>query len=116
MEIKQRLKNWYNITLEIGVLEKTLKSATENQADNEYIQTTKEKLNALYKEKTDIFNAINRLEDCRERAVLFERYINGSQWDKICDIINYEWSNAHRIHQKAIKSLEKILEEGDGNG
>lgn len=116
MDIKQRLKNWYNITLEISVLEKSLRSATENQADNEYIQTTKEKINALYKEKTVIFNAINQLEDCRERTVLFERYINGLKWKEIRRIINYELTHTYRIHQRAIKSLEKILKEGDGNG
>lgn len=55
---------------------------------------------------TDIFQAIERLTDERERLVLTLRYIKGLKWEEIAVEMHVEWAQVHRIHAKALKHFK----------
>ncbi len=41
----------------------------------------------------------------RERYLIRSRYINGMNWEKICEDMSYSWKQTHRIHSEALKIL-----------
>ena len=53
----------------------------------------------------EIENAIERLEDPKERAVLRLYYAQGLTWEEVCVAVNYSWRQTHRIHARALKAL-----------
>lgn len=60
----------------------------------------------------EIENAIEKLEDPKERAVLRLYYAQGLTWEEVCVAVNYSWRQTHRIHARALKALrtEKATE------
>lgn len=74
--------------------------------------------NKIYKEmaelidlKIEIRETINKVENNDERLYLRYRYINFYSWKQICSELNYSSTSVKRIKDKAIKSVEKILEK-----
>lgn len=59
----------------------------------------------LFKEITD---QIEQLGNDRERQVLFERYIKGEKWERICVNIGLNWTHTHRIHKKALENFKMV--------
>ena len=53
-----------------------------------------------------VMEAIESVEDERERDVLFYRYIKGMTWWKIAEKTNYSERQAHRLHGSALAHLE----------
>lgn len=63
-----------------------------------------EELNEIYKQERDMRRAFKMLSDT-ERTLMELRYIQCLTWEHICVQIGYEYSNTHRIHQRAMKGL-----------
>lgn len=41
------------------------------------------------------------------RVALRYHYIDGHKWEKVCVLMSYSWRQIHRIHDYALKQLEK---------
>lgn len=63
-----------------------------------------------YREMEFIEKSISTLPE-REKRLMRLRYIDGKKWEEICLMMNYEWTQIHRIHGEALK---KIQERYDG--
>lgn len=66
--------------------------------------------NAIWDEKIElqhrIEDAIAELEPL-EQALIRMRYIDGMNWERICVDLCYSWKQIHRIHRRALASLER---------
>ena len=58
----------------------------------------------------DILSLIDGLSDERYRAVLLLRYIRCESWVKISMEMDYQEAQIYRLHGKALKELNEILE------
>lgn len=66
----------------------------------------REKLAELVALQLDIERAIETLDPI-ERDLVRLRYIDGLEWHQVCAAINYEWTQTHRIHARALQKLKK---------
>lgn len=57
-------------------------------------------------ERNRIDEAVDKLDDPRERLVLNLRYIQGMPWQEVYWRIGCEWRTMFRIHAEAIKHLD----------
>lgn len=62
----------------------------------------------IISEQIEIEKGIDKLSDPVEKAVLRYRYIDNMDWEDIQIMIGYERSQTYRIHDSAIKNLQKI--------
>lgn len=59
--------------------------------------------------KDEIKGVIDTLSSSDERHVLSYRYINGMKWEEMAVRLSYSWRQMHRIHSRALKSVEKKM-------
>lgn len=57
-----------------------------------------------------VTEAISRLTDNRQKAVLEWRYLNGKHIEEIAVIMNYSYKQVCRIHGKALEAVKDVLE------
>lgn len=134
MTTKEWLNRGYKIDAEINALlgeqQRALLLATNAVAntEGEKVQTSKrnttedkfiayasyselinKRIDELYKIKTEIMRAINRVKDGRLRQLLILRYIKFEKWEQIADNLNYsrEWITK-ALHPRALMAIEKI--------
>lgn len=72
-----------------------------------------QKRDELIRKHEEIEQAIDSLEDIRERTVLRLRYIKGLRWEDICYSTGYEWAQTHRIHKRALNRVNRIKLKDD---
>ena len=60
----------------------------------------------LVKLKTDIREAINKMENVDEKLLLRYRYINFLNWEEICVNLNVSMRTVHRLHSLALQHLK----------
>lgn len=73
----------------------------------ETLYECKDKANAALR---DILNAIDSLNDERQKALLTMRYINGASYPEIMRALNYEEAQTYVIHGRALIGINKWLE------
>ena len=68
------------------------------------------KLNAELKRKrnarAEIMAAIEKLPNETEKLVLKFRYINGWKWERIAEMLGYEYRHVTRLHGNALSHLD----------
>lgn len=69
-----------------------------------------DELNKLLEEQVYIETMIKGLEPV-ERLLIRAKYIDGLQWESICNIIGYSWAQTHRIHSHALEKLGNIAQD-----
>lgn len=78
------------------------------------IEKTQEKICAARYQRIKVFQevkeAIEQLPTATEREVMSYRYLRLMEWEKISGKIDIDLRQIYRIHDKALKSIEKILE------
>ena len=78
------------------------------------IEKTQEKICAARYQRIKVFqevkDAIEQLHTATEREVMSYRYLRLMEWEKISGKIDIDLRQIYRIHDKALKSIEKILE------
>ena len=57
-----------------------------------------QEVDRLVKLKTDIREAVNRMENVDEKLLLRYRYINFLNWEEICVNLNVSMRTVHRLH------------------
>lgn len=58
----------------------------------------------------EVLDAINAVPDEMQKTVLTLRYVEGLDWFKISEAINYEISNTYILHGRALWTVKKWLE------
>ena len=119
--IRENIKNLEDRLLEID----TKLQKTTNTLQTDIVQTTKDsdKWTLLIQKRMDveelinaeickgleemkyIENAISKLEG-REKLIMRYRYIDCMKWEKICVLLNYDWSYVHSIHASILKKIK----------
>ena len=66
----------------------------------------KEKLKSLAAEQLAIEEAVAALPQIH-RAIIRLYYLEGLTWSKVCQEINYSWSQTHRKHREALRMLRE---------
>jgi DNA-directed RNA polymerase specialized sigma subunit len=106
MNIKQQLKELHVINLLIAALYETIERDRRESAyyqDDSYLY---EEIKELEERKQATLTLISELDDERQKAVLIERYLNGSKWEEVATAVNYSRNTVFRIHRQALKQLE----------
>lgn len=55
----------------------------------------------------DIEEAVNKLEDTRDRQLIRKRYIEGKTWELIAVEMNYTWRWTLELHDRIIRKIER---------
>ena len=78
------------------------------------IEKTQERINAARYQRIKVFHevkdAIEQLPTAAEREVMSYRYLRLMEWEKISGKMDVDLRQVYRIHDKALKNIEKILE------
>ena len=67
------------------------------------------KIDELYKVKSEILDAIDKLEDSRERIALRVYYIDMKTWEEVAVELHYSWRATMYVRKTALKHIEEIL-------
>ena len=67
------------------------------------------KIDELYKVKSEILDAIDKLEDSRERIALRVYYIDMKTWEEVAVELHYTWRQTMRIRKAALTKIEVII-------
>ena len=67
-------------------------------------------IDRLYKIKNEIMSAIDKVEDYRLHDLLVNRYINFYIWEKIAEDMDYSVVHIYRLHGKALKEFQNVME------
>lgn len=58
-----------------------------------------------------LMEALSRLTE-RERYIIFERVLNGREYNKLADGMNLRYNSTASIYRRAIQKLKRALKEG----
>lgn len=73
----------------------------------ESVQAQEDKLNRI---RTEILDAISKVEDNTLATLLTEYYVNGRTWEEVAVAISYSFEHLHRcLHPKALRKIEDII-------
>ena len=64
--------------------------------------------------KAEILATIMQLRDRRQRLVVMEYYVEMKTFEEVAVDIHYSWKQTHRIHARALKAVDEILNENRG--
>lgn len=76
-----------------------------NEINTNYERQREKLLDAM----TEVERLIERLDDPKARELMRCRYLDGMDWEDVCEAINYSWSQTHRIHGKALNDLLNLI-------
>lgn len=76
---------------------------------DELERVIKNDIEKLLKLKLEIRNTISSVPDNEEKLLLQHRYLNFMNWSDICDSMCVSDRTVHRIHIRALTSVDNIL-------
>ena len=112
---KEYLGQLKNGNLRIQVLEKQKRKLMSGKGNFESL-TDKvmdiqaeidNKIDGLLALKKVIINSLDVVENNLYYAILFEKYVNLSTWEKMAEIFNYDYKHLQRMHLKALAEYER---------
>ena len=68
-------------------------------------------IDKLYQTKNEILDAIEKLEDSRERIALRVYYVDMKTWEEVAVALHYSWRQTMYIRKSALKNFEKLCIE-----
>ena len=66
----------------------------------------------LLEQKLEIKKTIDLVSDKTEMLLLQQRYLQFMNWDEVCESMSISKRTAHRIHGRALNSVDEILKVG----
>lgn len=60
--------------------------------------------------RAEILRMCRRVEDNTLAALLIEYYVNGKTWEQVAVGLGCSWRHVHRLHARALKKLEEVIE------
>ena len=91
--------------LEVGVMKIIELKQKINQRIDEFVDR-----------KSEIESIIEKVEDADQVKVLRKRYLEYKPWELIALEVGCKYRNVHYIHSDALKTVESLLKDGEGNG
>ena len=79
---------------------------------DELERVIKNDIDKLLKLKIEIRNTIDSVSDSEERLLLHHRYLHFMNWEEICESMYVSERTVHRIHGRALNSVDEILKVG----
>ena len=108
---KDELSQYRSIKNEISQIERRIKAMDGRTDDVGATQSLRdlyhEKLQELTACQLRIEKAIESLSST-ERVLMRMRYIDGADWIRVAETINYEWAQTHRLHAKALAKIKDL--------
>lgn len=77
---------------------------------SDYIDETVDKLVDL---KYQLIQAIEQLDDSRERTIIWMKYISSKSWDEISKELQISKTTLFILHDEAVKKIEKCTKKDD---
>ena len=77
---------------------------------SDYIDETVDKLVDL---KYQLIQAIEQLDDSRERTIIWMKYISSKSWGEIAEELQISKTTLFILHDEAIKKIEKCTKKDD---
>ena len=77
---------------------------------SDYIDETVDKLVDL---KYQLIQAIEQLDDFRERTIIWMKYISSKSWDEISKELQISKTTLFILHDEAVKKIEKCTKKDD---
>lgn len=77
---------------------------------SDYIDETVDKLVDL---KYQLIQAIEQLDDSRERTIIWMKYISSKSWDEISKELQISKTTLFVLHDEAVKKIEKCTKKDD---
>lgn len=81
---------------------------------SEFAESLNDRANEATREKNDIMATLSCIPDF-ERDVLCARYIDQMKWEDIATRFCYSWNGIFKAHDRAIRMLQKHLDESIGS-
>ena len=66
-------------------------------------------LSCLVDRKKEVEKAIKKLDDEKQKIILYKKYINFQTFETISNTVGLEVRQVYRLHKKALQNLSKIL-------
>ena len=76
---------------------------------NDYINDKVDKLIDL---KYQLIQAIEQLDNSRERTIIWMKYISSKSWDEIAEELKISKTTLFILHDEAVKKIEKCTKKG----
>lgn len=77
-------------------------AARVDELERELLQKRYKRIRAFQK----VQEAIEAMENDREKEILTYRYLQGMKWEEIAVKMGYSWQHVHKIHASALKNLK----------
>ncbi len=77
-------------------------AARVDELERELLQKRYRRIRAFKK----VQEAIEAMENDREKELLTYRYLQGMKWEEIAVKMGYSWQHVHKIHASALKNLK----------
>lgn len=75
-----------------------------------YRETLNREINNLVDHKRDIKQAIEKLDNDKEKLILYKRYINFQTFESIAEDLKLDPRQIYRIHKKTLEKLQNVIE------
>ena len=76
--------------------------------EREALKCSMERIEMLEKQREEIFNVINAINNPTYKQILYKRYVLGKKWEEISEELFYESQHIHRLHKKAIEEVRAV--------
>ena len=76
---------------------------------NDYIN---EKVDKLIDLKYQLIQAIEQLDNSKERTIIWMKYISSKSWDDIAEELKISKTTLFILHDEAVKKIEKCTKKG----
>jgi tRNA uridine 5-carbamoylmethylation protein Kti12 len=81
--------------------------------ERENAKCSLKRIEELEKDRDEIYGIISVVSNPTYKAILHKRYIQGMKWEDITIDLNYAFQHLHRLHNEAVKEVNKIrMEQG----
>lgn len=100
-----------SVTAGYGVKVQTSKKNRTEDAAVAYIDYEKKigrRLDELYAVKSEIFDAISKVDNPTYRTLLALRYLRFLTWERIAIELNVTFQWVHILHKRALKAMEPV--------
>ncbi|WP_298648939.1 DUF1492 domain-containing protein [uncultured Granulicatella sp.] len=77
---------------------------------NDYINDKVDKLIDL---KYKLIQAVEQLDNSRERTIIWMKYISSKSWDEIAEELKISKTTLFMLHDEAVKKIEKCTKKDD---
>ena len=76
----------------------------------ELCEEVEAQIDELNRIRAEILHAIRGVQDSTLATLLIEYYVNGKTWEQVARCINYTFRNTTRLHRKALRAMEHVLQ------